>query len=346
MNNLQSFLPINNQYSTIDINKLKANNFKLPILKRKTIEKSSILEISKYSNNLAFSLMAGSKDALIINSKELLDKKISIPSHSSIASTLMINANEANENGNEDSTKKNSILPLMNQRFLRSFTTLDIELAQNKNVLYEFKPKTLNSKILNKKVNKILEYSFFEMDSIISKPYFLITPENVIINLFYFIPKFNIKDRNFLDFNMDKLQGLSDKLSRYFKKPVKFDLTQLYSVSHNSQILINILGKLGLSRRNSFTRIIGRFLKNQSSKMMFRGNLNKFSRYATILTGVNIKLGGRLMKGKIVHRRKVKKIQYGSLARSKSNYITTARLTQKNKRGAFSFTVSIGHKIF
>ena len=151
MNNLQSFLPINNQYSTIDINKLKANNFKLPILKRKTIEKSSILEISKYSNNLAFSLMAGSKDALIINSKELLDKKISIPSHSSIASTLMINANEANENGNEDSTKKNSILPLMNQRFLRSFTTLDIELAQNQNTLYEFKSKTLNLNILNKK---------------------------------------------------------------------------------------------------------------------------------------------------------------------------------------------------
>ena len=241
---------------------------------------------------------------------------------------------------------KDSNLQTVTQNYLKSFTTLDIPLAQNQNILYEFNSKTLNSKILNENVYKILEYSFFEMDSIISKPYFLITPENVIINLFYFIPKFNIKDRNFLDFNMDKLQGLSDKLSRYFKKHVKFDLTQLYSVSHNSQILINILGKLGLSRRNSFTRIIGRFLKNQSSKMMFRGNLNKFSRYATILTGVNIKLGGRLMKGKIVPRRTVKKIQYGSLARSKSNYITTARLTQKNKRGAFSFTVSIGHKIF
>ena len=80
--------------------------------------------------------------------------------------------------------------------------------------------------------------------------------------------------------------------------------------------------------------------------MIFRGNLNKFSRLATILTGVNIKLGGRLMRGKIVPRRTVNKIQYGSLARSKSNYITTARLTQKNKRGAFSFTVSIGHKFF
>ena len=346
MNNLQSFLPINNQYSTIDINKLKANNFKLPILKRKTIEKSSILEISKYSNNLAFSLMAGSKDALIINSKELLDKKISIPSHSSIASTLMINANEANENGNEDSTKKNSILPLMNQRFLRSFTTLDIELAQNQNTLYEFKSKTLNLNILNKNVYKILESSFFEMSSVISTPYVYVTPKNVIINLFYLVLNRKGSKKNFLKVNLLKLEGLSTKLSKFFKKPIKLDLTQIYSISNNSQILAHILGKLGLKRKNSFTRIIGRLLKHQSKKIFFRKNQNQISRFSTILTGVNIKLGGRLMRGKIVPRRTVKKIQYGSLARSKSNYVTTARLTQKNKRGSFSFTVSIGHKFF
>ena len=78
----------------------------------------------------------------------------------------------------------------------------------------------------------------------------------------------------------------------------------------------------------------------------FRKNQNRFSKFSTILTGINIKLGGRLMKGKITPRQTVKKIQYGSLARSKANYISTARLTQKNKRGSFSFTVSIGHKFF
>ena len=212
--------------------------------------------------------------------------------------------------------------------------------------MYEYNSKTLNSKILNTNVYKILKYSFFEMNSIISKHYFLVTPNNVIIYLFYFVPNKKFFNNNFLDLNANKLQGLSAKLSNYFKKPVKFELTQLYSVSHNSQILINILGKLGLFRRNSFSRIIGRFLKHQSHKMMFRSNLNKYSRFATILTGVNIKLGGRLMRGKIVPRRTVKKIQYGSLARSKSNYVTTARLTQENKRGTFSFTVSIGHKFF
>ena len=230
------------------------------------------------------------------------------------------------------------------QKYLKSFTTLDIELAQNQNTLYEYYPKTLNLKILNTGLHKILEYSFFEMSSVISTPYVYVTPKNVIINLFYLVLNRKGSKKNFLKVNLLKLEGLSTKLSKYFKKPIKLELTQLYSVSNNSKILVNILGKLGLLRRNSFTRIIGRYLKHQSKKIFFRNNHNTSS--STLLTGINIKLGGRLMRGKIVPRRTVKNIQYGSLARGKSNYITTARLTQKNKRGSFSFTVSMGHKFF
>ena len=232
------------------------------------------------------------------------------------------------------------------QKYLKSFTTLDIELAQNQNTLYEYYPKTLNLKILNTGLHKILEYSFFEMSSVISTPYVYVTPKNVIINLFYLVLNRKGSKKNFLKVNLLKLEGLSTKLSKYFKKPIKLELTQLYSVSNNSQILVNILGRLGLLRKNSFSRITGRFLKYQSKKIFFRSNNNKVSKFSTLLTGVYVKLGGRLMKGKIVPRRTVKKIQYGSLARSKSNYVSTARITQKNKRGSFSFTVSIGHKFF
>ena len=347
--NKQSFLPINNHYSTIDISTLKSNNFKVTTLKREGIEKSSIIEIAKYSDQLLKN--SQNKESLIINSKTISSslpslqnqngkEEITLVSKSNYYDKVdMLSVTTPNKENNMD-------IKTHLQKYLKNISTLDIDLAKEKSVLYEFKPKTLNSKILNKNVSKILEYSFFEMNSVISKPYFLITPNNIIINLFFFVLNKKLYDKKFLDLNVNKLQGLSAKLSNYFKKPVKFELTQLYSVSHNSQILINILGKLGLFRRNSFSRIIGRFLKHQSHKMMFRSNLNKFSRFATILTGVNIKLGGRLMRGKIVPRRTVKKIQYGSLARSKSNYVTTARLTQKNKRGTFSFTVSIGHKFF
>ena len=344
MENKQSFLPINNHYSTIDLSTLSAPSNKVGTSPKKGqikgIGLSTILPIEKYSKQLLNN--SQSKESLILESKKVEIKEIKeTPSKSSYFEKIdMLNVPQSSK-----APKENEFQTII-QKYLKSFTTLDIELAQNQSILYEFNSKTLNSKILNNNVSKILEYSFFEMSSVISRPYFYVTPKNVIINLFYFVINKELSNKKFLNINLEKLEGLSTKLSKFFKKPIKLDLTQIYSISNNSQILAHILGKLGLKRKNSFTRIIGRFLKHQSKKIFFRKNQNQISRFSTILTGVNIKLGGRLMRGKIVPRRTVKKIQYGSLARSKSNYVTTARLTQKNKRGSFSFTVSIGHKFF
>ena len=342
MENKQSFLPINNHYSTIDLSTLSAPSNKVGTSPKKGqikgIGLSTILPIEKYSKQLLNN--SQSKESLILESKKVEIKEIKeTPSKSSYFDKIdMLNVPQSSK-----APKENEFQTII-QKYLKSFTTLDIELAQNQSILYEFNSKTLNSKILNNNVSKILEYSFFEMSSVISRPYFYVTPKNVIINLFYFVINKELSNKKFLNINLEKLEGLSTKLSKFFKKPIKLDLTQIYSISNNSQILAHILGKLGLKRKNSFTRIIGRFLKHQSKKIFFRKNQNQISRFSTILTGVNINLGGRLMRGKIVPRRTVKKIQYGSLARSKSNYVTTARLTQKNKRGSFSFTVSIGHK--
>ena len=344
MENKQSFLPINNHYSTIDLSTLSAPSNKVGTSPKKGqikgIGLSTILPIEKYSKQLLNN--SQSKESLILESKKVEIKEIKeTPSKSSYFDKIdMLNVPQSSK-----APKENEFQTII-QKYLKSFTTLDIELAQNQSILYEFNSKTLNSKILNNNVSKILEYSFFEMSSVISRPYFYVTPKNVIINLFYFVINKELSNKKFLNINLEKLEGLSAKLSKFFKKPIKLDLTQIYSISNNSQILAHILGKLGLKRKNSFTRIIGRFLKHQSKKIFFRKNQNQISRFSTILTGVNINLGGRLMRGKIVPRRTVKKIQYGSLARSKSNYVTTARLTQKNKRGSFSFTVSIGHKFF
>ena len=333
MNKNLSFLPINNHYSPIDLPTLKSNNFKTGTMKRKGVEMPLIIEISKYSNELLNK--SQSKESIIINSKEIVKNSVNENKTSYYNLVDMLNIKP----------KKINLANILNQRYLKTFSTLDIELAQNQNTMFEFTPKTLNFKILSKNVYKILESSLFEMSSIISRPHFYVSPNNVIINFFYYAVNKNnkIKNDKTVDLNINNLQGLTSKLSRYFKKPITLELTKLYSVSNNSQILAHVLGKLGLSRKRSFARIIGRFLSRQSEKIFFRKSINKFS---GAITGVYIKLGGRLLRGKIVPRRTVKKIQYGSLARSKSNYITNARIIQKNKRGSFSFTVAIGHNFF
>ena len=339
MENNPFFLPINNQYTTIDLPTLKSNNYKTPtLIKRKKLDISPVLEIAKY--NIKLIKDDQNKEEIILNSKKIISNEIKPISQKTTYYDKIDMLNYIPKKKEDDE------LQTVIQNYLKSFSTLDIPLAQTQNTLYEFQSKTLNSKILSKKLNKILKYSFYEMYSIISTPNYHVTPKYVIINLFYLVNNIKLYNKNFLELNLNKLEGLSTKLSKIFKKPIKLELTQLYSVSNNSQILVNILGRLGLLRKNSFSRITGRFLKYQSKKIFFRSNNNKVSKFSTLLTGVYVKLGGRLMKGKIVPRRTVKKIQYGSLARSKSNFVTTARLTQKNKRGSFSFTVSIGHKFF
>jgi Mitochondrial ribosomal protein (VAR1) len=61
------------------------------------------------------------------------------------------------------------------------------------------------------------------------------------------------------------------------------------------------------------------------------------------LSGMNIKLAGRLMTQSMRPRFTVQSIQEGSLARVKVHFVEKSRFTGKNKRGAFSFTVSISH---
>ena len=64
------------------------------------------------------------------------------------------------------------------------------------------------------------------------------------------------------------------------------------------------------------------------------------------ISGINIKLAGRPFKERIVPRFTSRTIQRGNLGKTKTDFITTSRFTNKNKRGAFSFTITMGHKFF
>ena len=66
----------------------------------------------------------------------------------------------------------------------------------------------------------------------------------------------------------------------------------------------------------------------------------------TALIGIKIKLGGRISSQKVIPRFTTLSKQQGAFARNKSDFTTTSRFTDKSRRGAFSFTVTIGHKSF
>ena len=67
---------------------------------------------------------------------------------------------------------------------------------------------------------------------------------------------------------------------------------------------------------------------------------------ASAITGVKIRLGGRLNNQRITPRFSSVLCQKGSLNRRITNISTSAIITSKNKKGAYSVKVSMGHKFF
>ena len=205
------------------------------------------------------------------------------------------------------------------------------------------------------------------MYSIVSRPMLQITPNKIIINLFYFVSRNKTRRQigssysslKFLSNNQKQLQHLCTNLSKCLKKPVELELVRLYYPYNDSQILANSIGLLSKNIKNRFRTLVDNTfnfskIKNPAKMGAFPsaglpaalGKKTRISILPSFLTGIKFRLGGRLLSQKVVPRFTVQTFQDGSLARTKANIVTSSRFTHKNKRGTFSITVSVGQGFF
>jgi hypothetical protein len=146
----------------------------------------------------------------------------------------------------------------------------------------------------------------------------------------------------------DKLKKLCEILSNLFKKSVELDLIRLHYPYNDSNILANLLAiminriKLRIIAKRLFGKAVLKNKKFSSTKT----NKNKLNIIPAFLSGITIKVAGRLLNNKIVPRKTVKTIRRGAVAKGKINYLDVARYTNKNKRGAYSITISSGQNYF
>jgi hypothetical protein len=144
----------------------------------------------------------------------------------------------------------------------------------------------------------------------------------------------------------NKFKKLCEILSNLFKKQVELDLIRLHYPYNDSNILANFLAiminriKLRILIKRLFSNAV---LKN---KKFSNTKTNKLNIIPAFLSGINIKVAGRLLNNRIVPRKTVKTIRRGAVAKGKINYLDVARTTTKNKRGAYSITVSSGQNLF
>jgi hypothetical protein len=79
-----------------------------------------------------------------------------------------------------------------------------------------------------------------------------------------------------------------------------------------------------------------------SKTKLFKKRFNN-NKIPSFLSGILLKLAGKVLTQKIKRRVKSKIVQKGSLARANTDIINTNTFVNKNKRGVFSITIKTGH---
>jgi hypothetical protein len=315
----------------------------------KNIFNKSILWVKLYDNYLYLYLNQNTKNKFsILEPKTKDNKTLATASSPALASVAGAEGNKVqiskntikliNKNQNQKEIKINI------NKYIKSISKYNSETVKYQNIVYQFNNKGIqNSSVgINKNVFTLLESTFLSMSSLISKPIIIITPNKVVIQLFYYLNKFDYKN-NFLINNNDKLQSLCLNLSKIYKKPVELELDRLHYPYYDSNILSNMIGLISNIVKLRF--IIKNLFKIAKIKKT-NNFINKYSIIPSYLSGFKIRVAGRLLTQRVVPRLTVKTIQRGTLARGKAQFVDSARFTNKNKRGSFSITVTMGHIFF
>lgn len=164
------------------------------------------------------------------------------------------------------------------------------------------------------------------------------------------------KELSYLPSNRPHKQALIDPLSARRSKEIATylnlklkDLNPLFSQpsSYLPPLFFNKYKKLNesflLEQNNKKIKNL-MCLRSEATESLITHTLNSQEKLKlSYLSGINIKLAGRLMTQSIRPRFTVQNKQEGSLARVKVHLTEKSRFTGKNKRGAYSFTVSLGH---
>jgi hypothetical protein len=65
----------------------------------------------------------------------------------------------------------------------------------------------------------------------------------------------------------------------------------------------------------------------------------------SVLTGIKLRFAGRFMTQKFFRRVRNKEIQRGALTRNTTKLVKLSRFSNKNRRGAYSISITAGYSI-
>ena len=164
---------------------------------------------------------------------------------------------------------------------------------------------------------------------------------NIVRNLFFKMRNFNISKVYYKKFEL-----ICKILSKKFNKTVEFQLIRLHNPLHDTNILTNLFS-LNLNNKKFYhKRAIEKVITTNETKIISDPSLKAINLVPAYLSGISIKIAGRLMREAIVPRMTTRFIERGASSIGKVNYLDSGTITKKNKKGAYTITIQSGQNFF
>jgi hypothetical protein len=157
---------------------------------------------------------------------------------------------------------------------------------------------------------------------------------------------FNLNKVNLFKVFSLKFKLICDILSNKFKKPVELQLIRIHQPFHDSNILVNLLS-LNIRNKKFKTNVqIEKLYAKKAVKNLYDYSNNSVNFIPTFLSGIKIRIGGRLMREPIIPRITTKNFERGASSPGKVNFLDTATITKKNRKGSYTIKISSGQNFF
>lgn len=164
---------------------------------------------------------------------------------------------------------------------------------------------------------------------------------NIVRNLFFKMRNFNISKVYYKKFEL-----ICKILSKKFNKTVEFQLIRLHNPLHDTNILANLFS-LNLNNKKFYhKRAIEKIITTNEINIISDPSLKAINLVPAYLSGISIKIAGRLMREAIVPRMTTRFIERGASSIGKVNYLDVGTINKKNKKGAYTITIQSGQNFY
>ena len=165
--------------------------------------------------------------------------------------------------------------------------------------------------------------------------------ETKVKNILFNLNKYNL----FRVFSL-KFKLICDILNNKFNKPVELQLIRIHKPYQDSNILVNLLS-LNIRNKKFKTNVqIEKLFQKRIVKIIDDPKNKSVNLIPTYLSGLKIRIGGRLMREPLIPRLSKKRFERGASSVGKVNFLDTASITNKNRKGSYTLKILSGQNFF